>query len=484
VKKHKIISLFVLVLACMLPVRVVLGQFSGGSGTEGAPWQISTTGDLATCDNLLTYYDDHFILVNDIDVTGDIAYPLFPRGDETRVVKGDGLGAVGGGAVTFGGTFDGDGYAIINKTNSLLDQMWTPYASGTAIFKNLTLSNVNITTHGLIKTGGWGALTPSEYYANKDHRIINVHVSGIISNTGSSVGGLMGSSQGAYFSNCTSSAKIYATSSVGGLIGAKSSASTVTVCSASGDVWGNNGQVGGLIGLMGGGLVYRCWAGGDVTRVSSEYVGGLIGLVTGGSTVRECFATGDVYRVSAGQGGGLVGGTEDNGAGEILIEDCYSTGDNGSTVQQSPGRNGGFVGNFGRDAGSRHLINRCYSKGDVGSTIGGGFMGRDSGGGNASLIIISNSYASGSTVANSSAGFAVSAGFGVTIANCYWTNSATSDTIATKVGSEEYFYDSGNSPFETWDSETVWYFAGDADPVLRWATEIVTLPRGMTILLR
>ena len=483
-KKHKIISLFVLAVVCMLPAQMAFGQFSGGAGTEGDPWRISTTGDLATCDNLLTYYDDYFILINDIDVTGETSWPLFPRGDETRVTKGDGLPAVGGGAVTFGGTFDGDGYAIINKTNSLLDQMWSPYNGGPAIIKNLTLSNVNITTHGLIKYGGWGALTPSEYYANKDHRIINVHVSGIISNTGSSVGGLMGSALGASFSNCTSSAKIYAASSVGGLLGAKSGASTVTVCSASGDVWGSSTSVGGLIGLMSGGLVYRCWAGGDVTRVSSEYVGGLIGLVTGGSTVRECFATGDVYRVSAGQGGGLVGGTEDNGAGEILIEDCYSTGNNGSTVQQSPGRNGGFVGNFGRDAGARHLINRCYSKGDVGSTIGGGFMGRDSGGGNASLIIISNSYASGSTVANSAAGFAVSAGFGVTIENCFWTNSATSDPIATKVGSEEYFYDSDNSPFETWDAETVWYFSGDADPRLRWDPSIVYPVPGVVIVLR
>ena len=98
--------------------------------------------------------------------------------------------------------------------------------------------------------------------------------------------------------------------------------------------------------------------------------------------------------------------------------------------------------------------------------------------------IISNSYASGSTVANSSAGFAVSAGFGVTIANCYWTNSAASDAIATKVGSEEYFHDDSNPPFETWDSENVWYFSGDADPVLRWAVDIVTAPAGMTVVLR
>jgi len=239
---------------------------------------------------------------------------------------------------------------------------------------------------------------------------------------------------------------------------------------AYGDVFGTSLDVGGLVGLLtGDATVYRSSAHGDVSKTAGEYLGGLVGRIVNGGTIRECFATGDVLRptgVSV-QAGGLLGGSEGS-SGTTLIEDCYSTGNNPSTFYYSPGRNGGLVGNFGRGASpSPHVINRCYSKGDVASTGGGGFMGIDSSGSRSGII--SNSYASGGTIANSSAGFGVFAAQ-YTIVNCYWTNSATSDSYGgvTKVSNEAYFYNFANAPLDTWDFVNVWGFNGASDPCLQW----------------
>ena len=45
--------------------------FAGGDGSEGNPWQISTKTDLEAVNNDLSA---HYILVNDIDLTGTSPY--------------------------------------------------------------------------------------------------------------------------------------------------------------------------------------------------------------------------------------------------------------------------------------------------------------------------------------------------------------------------------------------------------------------------
>ena len=462
----KTLWLSIFAAVCMLPMQVALGQFAGGAGTAGDPYQIATAAQLSMADDALAYYNSHFILISDIDCSTDPCYPLWPRPNQGT--RKDGIGIFGG-AQGFGGTFDGQNFSILNRTNSFLNTQRSPTGAGAAppVFQNIVFSNVLIRPHFLVQlTGRTAAVMPS-HYAGVRRTFINIHVYGTVSNSASYSGGLLGAVTDVTVSNCTFTGNVFGSGYVGGLIGSMGGASTVEVSTATADVRHSSVGGGGLVGYMGGnGLLYQCSAGGDVTKVTGEYTGGLVGWVNGNATIRECFATGNIIRTSH-QAGGLVGGTE--GAYTILIEDCYSTGDNSSSVVNSPGRNGGFVSNYGRSIGAgNHLINRCYSKGDVGSASAGGFMGRDSGGGNASSVIISNSYASGSTVANSSAGFANSSGFGVTIANCYFTNSATSDANATKVANEAYFYDTANAPVDGWDDTTVWFFNGSADPCLRW----------------
>ena len=54
---------------CLLNVSA-LGQFSGGSGTVGDSYLISTSGDLKDIGNNSVYWDKHFKLTADLDLKG------------------------------------------------------------------------------------------------------------------------------------------------------------------------------------------------------------------------------------------------------------------------------------------------------------------------------------------------------------------------------------------------------------------------------
>jgi hypothetical protein len=464
---------------CVLPLRMAIGQNWAGSGTLGDPWQVSNAVTLAQCDDEVTFYDDHFILVNNIDCSTDPGYALWQRPDNARR---DGIPTTGS-AVGFGGTFDGQGYAISNRVESFLDSQRPPYNGTPAIFRNIVFTNTMVTPHPIQQGSGVCAVSPFEF-GGSNPSFFNIQVYGVVSNNSSGfTGGMIANGSAGTVSNCISYATVYGLGSVGGLAGS-ASGTTIKNSHAYGDVSATSTDAGGLVGLLsGGGVIYQCSAHGDVHKSAGEYEGGLVGRILNGGTVRECFATGDVLRKTGVgiQAGGLVGGTQGS-SGAILIEDCYSTGDNPSTQIYSPGRNGGFVAEFGREAGSSsHLINRCYSTGDVGASDAGGFMGRSSSGGG-SGVVISNSFQAGSMVANSSGGFAISSGFSVTIANCYWTNSASSDAVATKVGNASHFYDKANSPVDTWDSDSIWYFSSAANPCLRWQDDCNAPPKGSMLL--
>jgi hypothetical protein len=336
---------------------------------------------------------------------------------------------------------------------------------------------VFIAPHFLVQGSGVSAVFPGSLNA-ANPTFINIQIYGILTNTSSQTGPLV-ASVGNYstitISNCTSYATVFGGSYVGGLVGTFSGASSVMTGShAYGDVNGTAGTVGGLIGSLTGGSVYQCSAHGDVFRASGEYVGGLIGGISGACTVRECFATGDVSHNTA-QGGGFVGLTI--GGQTVLIEDCYSTGDNSGS--DNGDKNGGFVGSYARTTTGKHVINRCYSAGDVLMASGNGFVGN---GGGANGNYVSNSFVSATTVLSSTRGFS-SGGGALNVVNCFWTNSASGVDAsgATKVSNESYFYDTANAPVDGWNSTTIWCFTGDALPCLRWDGDCCPPPKGSVV---
>jgi len=88
---------------------------------------------------------------------------------------------------------------------------------------------------------------------------------------------------------------------------------------------------------------------------------------------------------------------------------------------------------------------------------------------------------SATTVGLLTAGFA-KAGGGLNVANCFYTNNATSDPNATKVGNESYFYSAANAPLDVWDTTTIWCLDGSSLPCLRWDENCCPPAEGMVLI--
>ncbi|WP_163381382.1 GLUG motif-containing protein [Cyclobacterium sp. SYSU L10401] len=194
---------------------------------------------------------------------------------------------------------------------------------------------------------------------------------------------------------------------VGGLAGRNVGNSVISNSYATGNITGNNNNIGGLVGVNSNSTISSSYSTASVTGNSS--VGGLVGYNNQGSTVSESYATGDVM----GTGdyvGGLVGYNLNNG----IIDFSYATGNvmgsrhfgglvgynNSSIISESYATgtvtgNGDYVGGLvGYNVNS--TINESYSKGMVtGNSMVGGLVGRNQGG-----STINQSYATGTITGN------------------------------------------------------------------------------------
>lgn len=194
------------------------------------------------------------------------------------------------------------------------------------------------------------------------------------------VGGMIGNlqpNQTSSIQNCSSSAEVNGTVCAGGLVGAlqptasaeiKNSYATGSVTVDSSQVTGNdakNSVAGGLIGKVTSSTsgvvpcVDTCYATGNVSALSTAYVGGLIGSLTG--TVKNSHASGTVTGIAA---GGLVGFMNHTSTVPTTVDGCYATG----TVTAT-GDAGGLIGR----ADGAGTIQNSYSTGEVSSTgtVGG-----------------------------------------------------------------------------------------------------------------
>ena len=77
------------------------GQFSGGSGTQVDPYLISSANDLQTIGLNSIYWNKHFKLTVDLDLTGRVMTPIGTQ------------------LMPFSGTFDGSDYTISKLTIDL-----------------------------------------------------------------------------------------------------------------------------------------------------------------------------------------------------------------------------------------------------------------------------------------------------------------------------------------------------------------------------
>jgi serine/threonine protein kinase len=312
-----------------------------GNGTKESPYEISTAEQLDKFGKWPSKWDKHFILTNDIDMTGYV-YSTALIAPDTNVEDPNFNGTV------FTGIFNGNNYTIENLTiNSHISNCNHLGLFGMVVDKaeiiNLNLKSVTIVSKGE-KSSYIGGLCGRLYSA----KITNCSVSGIIT-TGSLtefVGGLCGD--------------VF----LGGI--SNSNTDCFVTCGTE------SGNIGGLCGrIWYANTAYNCYANGSVSVADKCYfVGGLAGIAY--SNVDNCYATGNI---SCGTHARFIGGffgsnsTTDNNLN--TLNECYATG----TV--ICGDNSGDVGGLcGQIFG---VVDNCYATGNVllgpGATLVGGLFG-------------------------------------------------------------------------------------------------------------
>ena len=265
-----------------------------GSGVESDPYQITDTTDLLALGSDPNYYSDYFVLVNDINLSSAGIFTTAIIAPDMNNLTGTVFEGT-----PFTGSFDGDGYQIINMSitgnKDYIGLFGKIDANG--VVKNLGIADCNVIGDRLI-----GPVAGITY-----GKISNCRASGdVCGNT--HVGGLLGMNHG-ITQNCYST------------------------CSVTGNAW-----FGGLVGANGGNIS-KCWASGnisDTVAYTGVHVGGLVGECSYGS-VSNCYATGSVH--GRGSVGGLVGFV----ANSSSLVNCYSTG---AVVGEFFDSIGALVGNF------------------------------------------------------------------------------------------------------------------------------------------
>jgi PKD repeat protein len=230
---------WIIVFAALHPA--LAATYSGGSGTAGDPYLISTPADLITLSNPANSSDwsnRYFLLTNDIDMNGVAGFT-----------------PIGTSANDFGSVFDGAGYAIHNLEVNM------PSLDFVGLFGDCTFAQIrNLGIVDGIITGRRG------------------------------VGAIAGRLYSSSITECYATGNVTGTQEVGGLVGSMGTAD-LSLSFTSGSVSGAN-TVGGLAGTNGnGGKISACYSTANV-NASSDYAGGFIGSSI--SDIIACYSTGTV----------------------------------------------------------------------------------------------------------------------------------------------------------------------------------------------
>ena len=332
----------------------------------------------------------------------------------------------------FIGTFDGNGYKIVNlyvdRPTSEQVGFFGALGDGAEI-RDVGLENASVTgkdnAGALVGLNNGGVIISS--YATGSVEVTEEANSG--TNSGSRMYG--SSSREATTPNATGTGS-YA--SAGCLVG-ENSFGTMRSCRASGsaiarNTGSSNAYAGYLVGYNRGGIIEDCYATGDahalVSKGSTSYAisGGLAGMNDKGR-IAGSYAIGDVVAKHNGSGsasaGGLVGYNLASSTFTVAVENSYATGSATATATGDFSDAGGLVG------WNNSEIRASYATGDAeavnngsGNAAAGGLVGRSELSGT-----IASSYAIGSSTAVSS----VSSAFAGGLAG--WSNGKIRTSYAT-----------------------------------------------------
>lgn len=276
---------FYLTLLVCAGATVFGATYGGGSGSFEDPYLIATAEHLNTIGTDPNDWDDHFLLIADVDMSGY-------TGDEYHVV--------GTLANRFTGSFDGNGYVISNLTveseggNNYVGLFG--YVAG-ATMTRVTLENAFIASQGRYAGGLAGYMSGGT--------VTDCSVSGFVTTecltSYAYAGVLMGSASDCTIRRCRSEGEAYAFSTqqyahAGGLTGQHYAGSmnacfstASAIASAQGP--GSTAYAGGLAGRQYGSesVIEQCYAlGSSAAAGETVYEGGLLGQQPFG-TLTACF---------------------------------------------------------------------------------------------------------------------------------------------------------------------------------------------------
>ena len=295
-------------------VTVKIGDFAGGLGTVGSPYQVSNAEQL---NKVREYMGSgiYFKQTANIDLTAYLA------SGGAGYNEGKGWVPIGSSESSpFKGNYDGSGYTITGLTIVSTEDYQGLFGYGKQYtnLKNINLLEVNIKGKAFV-----GGLIGNFFFGQLE----NCHVSGKVEGTGDFVGGLAGlynnSDVGKGMKNCSTSVEVIGNRYVGGLAG-KSGYTTIDSCYSEGSVTGVD-IVGGLVGNISSELnvkVTNSYSLASVTATTTNgRVGGLVGLNQ--KAIENCYAAGQVTGNGT-NAGGLVG--ENEGTITLSYYDIDTTG--------------------------------------------------------------------------------------------------------------------------------------------------------------
>lgn len=347
----------------LLTQPVGLPDFSGGTGTEDDPYQISSVEEWQLfrfrvgVQNHIAYRSAWYELTQDLDFSQQ---PV----NATQLID------------NFSGVLDGNGYAIRNlSARSMANYgelgLFKKVSAG-GVIKNLHLENVNIT--GGNDVGSLVGLL-------EDSTLSNCTVSGTLKSENSSgvLGGLVARAENAHISDCRNYITLNGTNDTGGIVGQASSSTLERVYNYA-DISKTGGfGAGGIVGVVtqggtisqavnmgavrassyrAGGIVGQAENSGELivdgcinrgsVSVSSSYSAQAGGIVGSGDwanlTIRNTINSGAVYSAASGSVGGLVGEYSNSKEGWLTIQNCANTGSLSIGSLEEEGYAGGAVG--------------------------------------------------------------------------------------------------------------------------------------------
>ncbi|MHC4244133.1 MAG: GLUG motif-containing protein [Planctomycetota bacterium] len=263
-KSIKITQLLLLPLVVCLFVLPAYSKYESGTGTASDPYLIYTAEQMNEIGANSGDWSKQFKLMANINMN-DIA------GTDFNIIE------------TFSGIFDGNDFTISNLSiSSVLEGNTGLFGTVNGQISNLGLIKPNIIAQGR----NVGSLIG---YLNHGI-IINCYAKGVIVTGSNNIGGLIGLNSGRV-SRCWSSGNVSGLAYIGGLTGLTDDG-TVKQCYSRANVTGNT-NAGGLMGKTTDELseVTNSYATGTVE--ADRYVGGLVGQVEQGR-VYKCYSVGSV----------------------------------------------------------------------------------------------------------------------------------------------------------------------------------------------